>query len=202
MISILDTGIEIPYKDSIAFNNIANQLVGEGFAVDKGSSFFIKKEDLFVVDSFYKQWLGIPSSYDGRVKLRLEGAGLLHVDSKIVVDFIDDANEITDLDYEGFMIRNKEGKAVYTASKELTATLELVDRYNALADKISDNLAFKYVAKIKEVQAKDDNIEIDDFLERQEILFPDKLHIEVETGEDSVTLKPTINSIDDFPALV
>ena len=188
--------IELNFDYSESQKEILESLKEDGLIYSHGNFYEIPNENYYQLDSFYKKWIGLPEEFSGIARVRLQGPGLLFNESCLLVDYYDDLGNLISVYKDGFFLKNEE-KIEYEVPKEILETLNLISEYNSLPSKKKNNNGFAKFGQIKK-SCKSGLLVLDELLKNQEVIYPEKIKLNIQIEGEKVIVSPSIEGENEF----
>jgi SNF2 family DNA or RNA helicase/HJR/Mrr/RecB family endonuclease len=174
--------------------SIIQELADNGLATTTDSTVEIEIEDILSLDEIDKRLLGLPSNYP--FVIYIEADGILSQGSFKFkygfFDFVPNGNRLL-FNRDGVVLKNTETQYLLTLNQY--RILDSIEKFNSLPESsrtFHHNLTC--FADIKSL-SDDDVTLLDDFLQSQNVLHPEKIKIDVSFDNEILELKPKIDNL-------
>lgn len=174
--------------------SIIQEFVDNGLATITNSTIEVETEDILTLDEIDKRLLGFPSDYPFVIYIETDGI-LSQGSFKFkygFFDFVPNGNRLL-FNRDGVVLKNTETQYLLTLNQY--RILDSIEKFNSLPESsrtFHHNLTC--FADIKSL-SDDDVTLLDDFLQSQNVLHPEKIKIDVSFENEILELKPKIENL-------
>jgi SNF2 family DNA or RNA helicase len=174
--------------------SIIQELVDNGLATTTDSTVEIEIEDILTLDEIDKRLLGLPSDYP--FVIYIEADGILSQGSFKFkygfFDFVPNGNRLL-FNRDGVVLKNTETQYLLTLNQY--RILDSIEKFNSLPE--SSRTFHHNLTCFADIKSLSDDVVtlLDDFLQSQNVLHPEKIKIDVSFDNEILELKPKIDNL-------